>query len=140
MYVTYGNQSYLEDPTETYYQDRGEPIFGHGVGTFISKQEVSAGDQIRVYIFSGANITATFSSRVLTQDGMTKIEIGQSFLGFASFQEDKIYFLNLTEELLKKANNDNSSTEDNSQYDLSITIITYSGSPDFQVSFSDKFE
>ena len=42
-------------------------------------------------------MTITFTSRSLN-DGVSKIEVGYPFIDFTSFGEDKVYYLNLTEE------------------------------------------
>ena len=63
--------------------EKGQSVFGHGVGIFLSKEEVSPGEQILVYIFAGPNSLLTFVTRTVL-NGITKIEVGSPFLDFAS--------------------------------------------------------
>lgn len=97
MYLTYGdNSTDINMPTSDHYLRKGDSVFGHAVGVFLSKSEINAGDRLFVYLFSGANMTVSFTTRS-SDNGQVQIEVGYPFVDYTSYGEERIYVLNLTE-------------------------------------------
>ena len=98
------------------------------MGVFLSNKEVSAGDEIRVFLQLGINMTVEFYSGS-TLGNERRIKLNVPIVDFTSRDEEKLYILNLTEykETIK-------------DYDLNIIFLIYSGMPDIKVSFDEKFK
>ena len=55
------------------------------------------GDQVIIYIFSGANMTVEFTSHSRNDQGIVPVKIGTPFVDSTSYGEDRIYEISLAD-------------------------------------------
>lgn len=65
MYANFGTDN-VETPTPQSYMEKGESVFGHAIGIFLTKQEINPGDTMVIYLFSGASMTVNFGTHAIS--------------------------------------------------------------------------
>jgi hypothetical protein len=105
----------------------GESIYWGGKGIFLSQEDITKGDWIKLYLFISQGMSIKFSSNIINGN-VFSIDLEKAYFDFTSRDEDKLYILDLSE----KADKIKGKT-------VGIGFIVYSGDPVILISMDSNF-
>jgi hypothetical protein len=124
MYANIGDYS-TEIPSRTDYDSSGQSIYWGGKGIFLSKEEVKPGQWIKLYLYLSQGMQVRLYGKAVFGNDFL-IELGKTYFDFTSYQEDKVYVLDLAKTPLAGKT-------------LSIEFVVYSGDPFVRIAMDSGF-